>query len=78
MQGAQEFDGEKEARGLWAKNKTLQITVSEETAFYMNFLIEDENLIYPRVLIERLVNQAIKKRRVEDRPVYKIEGGSEK
>lgn len=60
------------------KNKTLQITVSEETAFYMNFLIEDENLIYPRVLIERLVNQAIKKRRVEDRPVYKIEGGSEK
>lgn len=58
--------------------KTIKITLTDEAAFYMDFLIENENLRYPRILFERLINGAIKKLKTEDRPVYRAEGQGEK
>lgn len=58
--------------------KTIKITLTDEAAFYMDFLIENENLRYPRILFERLINGAIKKLKTEDRPVYRAEGKGEK
>ena len=58
--------------------KTIKITLTDEAAFYMDFLIENDNLRYPRILFERLINGAIKKLKTEDRPVFRAEGAIKK
>lgn len=50
--------------------KLIKITLSDEAAFYARFLVEDDNLRYMSVLVERLIMQAIKKRKVDDRPIF--------
>ena len=54
--------------------KTIKITLTDETAYYVDFLVAEENLRYPRVLFERLVNKEIKKRKMGDRPTYAAPG----
>jgi len=51
--------------------KEFKVTLSDEAAFYLDFLIKDECTRKPSIQIERLIMQAIRKRKVEDRPEYK-------
>ena len=50
-----------------------KITLSDEANFYADFLVKDEDLRYFSVLVERLIMQAVKKRKMSDRPVYCVD-----
>lgn len=51
--------------------RDYKITLSDEAAFYLDFLIKEECTRKPSIQIERLIMQAVRKRKVEDRPEYK-------
>lgn len=52
-------------------SRDYKITLSDEAAFYLDFLIREECTRKPSIQIERLIMQAVRKRKVEDRPEYK-------
>ena len=51
-------------------SRDYKITLSDEAAFYLDFLIREECTRKPSIQIERLIMQAVRKRKVEDRPKY--------
>lgn len=51
-------------------SKEYKISISDEAAYYLEWLIKDECTRKPSIQIERLIMQAVRKRKVEDRPEY--------
>ena len=50
--------------------KEYKISISDEAAYYLEWLIKDECTRKASIQIERLIMQAVRKRKVEDRPEY--------
>ena len=51
-------------------SKEYKISISDEAAYYLEWLIKDECTRKASIQIERLIMQAVRKRKVEDRPEY--------
>lgn len=53
-----------------AKGKTIKVTLSEDAAKCLDFLVQSENVRYSSIMVERLIMQAVKKLKKEDRPPF--------